>query len=458
MFRFVLLLWMPLFSISYDHDHPAEEFVCRVAVESNPDVQDECAKHFDLVRECVDEGYDLQKIDEVIQFREEVMCDFFENSGEFDRLVEEKSASFSYDALKDSVRIKQRLEQDIKIKIAELAEQETREEVEAITQEADRKTREVEEWLEENEQSYLRKLSNMMRELLGRDLLSTPAPFVQPTSTYLTDVRARTEFSLGFLYTSPTSAMSPSEKMVPIDRTFVCFLSVLPMAMSYFPNVPTVQSVKGDEMRLAVERHPHWFSVTTEKIDVLANTDFVLAIMFLPCEGGSWTYVSYHGVRFTTNDKGWLIMSYAYVNQNDPTIVDPFAAGEDGELNDQLVVFSAFGSKAKPKNCVNEVAGPGIYRVLEDGTCRGLPLFSLRAAEVEEDCTGMLWEGVQIKSLYMLVIEEFKFEECKSMGDPLAPATTRPDRSNIVHSYAAKEDYNKQSMERTKDDFMPDAA
>ena len=449
---------MPHFSVSHDHDHPTEEFVCRVAVESNPDIQTECAKHFDFVRECVDEGYDLQKIDEVVKFREAVMCDFFENSGEFDRLIEEKSASFSFDALKDSVRVKQRLEQDIKLKVAELAEQETRQEVEAMTKEADRKVQEVEEWLAENELSYLWELSNMMRELLGRDLVSTRDPLVQPTSTYLSDVRARTEFSRHYFFTSPYNTMSFSERMDLDDQTLACSLLFLPHPIIVSVDLwsaidpSTAQSIimNDDEARLAVKREPQVFSVQTDKIRPLANTEYVLAIMFLPCEGGwrSWNYISYIGVRFTYNDKGWLLMSYTHVDQNDPTFHDPLAVGEEGGLNDQIVVFSAFGSKAKPRNCVNEVAGPGIYRVLEDGTCKGLPLFSLRAADVEEECTGMLLEGVQISTLYMLVIEQSKYEECRSKGDPQGPSiTTRPDRSLIVDSYAAKEDYNKQTLD-----------
>ena len=63
-------------------------------------------------------------------------------------------------------------------------------------------------------------------------------------------------------------------------------------------------------------------------------------------------------------------------DQSVPVLTDPLAADS-----------SAMGSAARPRDCDNEVWGPGIDRMHNNGNCSVVPIFSKRAVKMDSDRT-----------------------------------------------------------------------
>ena len=110
------------------------------------------------------------------------------------------------------------------------------------------------------------------------------------------------------------------------------------------------------------------------------------------------------------------------------SLADPLEG--DGSPS-QIVIMSAFGSTARPKECTNIILGPGIYRRYVNGTCVGIPLFSKRAGKVESPCTDQMWEGLNASSISASLILETVYYACVGSHPPStlshpAPTVTHP--------------------------------
>ena len=145
------------------------------------------------------------------------------------------------------------------------------------------------------------------------------------------------------------------------------------------------------------------------------KSSFTLVVGSSVCRSGIWRWWTYREVQFYLDSSGWVLMTYSYfdADQSVPVLADPLAGDSS---KSRVVVVSAMGSAARPRDCANEVLGPGIYRMHNNGTCSGVPIFSKRAANIDSDCTDRLWAGMDVKNLAMVIAKEKWFSNCLKFG------------------------------------------
>ena len=459
----VLFQFLPLFNSKLrnhpTHGNPLKDYTCPVNVKSKPKNQAECNSLFsEVATVCLNKGYHLSVVQRSAHFRGQVICDYLGGS-KFEKIVENAKSEIVFDS--ESEDVKQRLDTDVKQEVEERAVRETKDEISRFTNETARRVEVFKHWLDDEETSYFVKLTNMIREILLKNpvLFSTQAP---PTTTYHrlpTNRRLRSDWvlffsdwtstpqlnSIGTEYYSPENVDEwrcvvahwyQSNRLLggvlDLQNTFE-LSSGAPFEMEY-----SFGLVLRDQFRMKVMNQKNDYETMVHRFGggrSLEGVPLVLTISMKGCHSNFWTWVTYWGVQFHLENneanKGWLFMSYTRWESHDPTMTDPLA-GDDPES--QVVLISALGSVAKPKDCTNEILGSGIYRMYKNGTCRGIPLFSRRAAEYERKCTDLMWGGLDLKILMATVVVEKSHLECLENPPFRVLRSSSPAPNSAYHS------------------------
>ena len=462
MLRLIVVIFVALVSLSRTSNQFDElrgyltNNSCNVTNAPHEERQKTCNALFSNFKsECLGREYSVRTLNEVPEFRRQITCSSI--TGTLLDEVMESSGSSKYSESKnilESVRVKEKLKSDMNVKLDELAELQTKELVEKIKLEAEEETAKVERFLAKTEQNYLREILNLIREGLGHDP-ATHRPTVSPKyTTYQPQLTAKTEGSNGqMLFTNWYTSSPPfGHDGQEIQHEWRCVLPKFWMyELNQLGNIRYREDLPGgwrDHIAL-VDRQPFILNTKSSKRNYenfehefgvrLSQTPLVLGISFLNCrspgeleppkEGGVWNWITYHGVYFLDNGSGWIKMVYQYSSSPDPDMVDPLAEDENEPENGEVYLVSAFGSKVKPHDCSNEILGPGIYRMFENRTCKGMPLFSKRAAKVDSRCTDLMLPGVQLEELWAVLSLESWYQEC--LMNPTSPyplpETPNPD-------------------------------
>ena len=458
MLRFVVVLvyLVPLYSTSNQLDKLRDDLnrnSCNVTDTPDQELQKTCNALFSNFEiECLGKEYSLKVLNEVTEFRRQVTCSSMTGTL-LDKVLESSVSSKYSDSgdILESARVKEKLESDMKVKLDELAEIQTKESVGKIEQEAEEEASKIEKFLEKMEQDYLREILNLIRNGLGQDP-ATQRPTASPKyTTYQPQLSAKTDRSNGMnlfknWYTSSPPLGHDGQE---IQNEWRCVLPKYWMYdLNHNGNVRYRHGSPGgfrDNLELA-DRQPFSLKTKSSKQDLedlehelgvrLSSTPLVLGISFLNCKNsveseppvrsGIWNWITYHGVYFLDNGNGWIKMKYQYSRSVDPDMVDPLAADENDPANGEVYLVSAFGSKVKPHDCSNEILGPGIYRMFENRTCKGMPLFSKRAAKVDSRCTDLMIPGVQLEQMWAVLSLESWYQECLMNSASPTPLTGRP--------------------------------
>ena len=421
---------------------------CNVKITPNTQLQEICGSAFSSLKsECFEGGYELRKLHKVQDFRRQIICNGINET--FANILKERTTSSEPGNIIESVRIKRRLENDMLVKLDELAAIKTQETLNQIRLEAEETTAKVEKHLAELEQNYLRELLNLIREGLRQDPVSHPPRESPEHTTYLPHQAANTEVSNGkILFTFWFSSSPPlGQDGEDVRAEWMC---TLPRNWMYEivknKNRPDLHDSSKSEPYQLAYRQGYILTTRTTRVDAvkmedhfgarLDSTSFVLAISFLHCQDtegveskgeDTWGWLTYKGVQFNYDERGWLRMEYTDVSKLDPDLEDPLAEDKNEPENGEVYLVSALRSEAKPHDCANEVLGPGIYRMFGNGTCKGIPLFSKRAAQVEGRCTDQMVPGLELEEVWVLLSLESWYQECMGvLSSTDIPIATEP--------------------------------
>ena len=446
MIRFAVLLWTLRLSLSLSPRFPylaafvdplLRKTTCPVAITPSlqyKEIQASCNGFFaNLTTDCVDKGHELLAINKLSRFRGQVICDFVSDP-EFPEQV--KDEKLDVDQYLETQKMKQKVDEDIKLKLEELAAVQVADEVDTILREAITKIDEIETWLKEMEQSYLRRLTNMIKEMSGKEaMFTTPTPD-PPTTTYRPLPSVKPDWSQlgGLLYTETfTSSPQLGDAGMQIYenehiKQWRCIAEFWVNNRLYdsIGNFRSKYDSYSREEKLSFSfgialRRPSEMSVLNKKEDYLAMErkfggliddpimTFVLTISYKPCDDPTWKWVTYSGVKFQSAENGWMTMSYKKFEPSDSTVVDPLSGDSS---NSQILIISAFGSTARPTDCANDILGSGFYRHYRNSTCKGLPLFSKRAGKIDSACTDLMWGGMNVRTMWVAIHLEKSYAQC----------------------------------------------
>ena len=429
MFRFAFLLFIlpsTLCKLLFATDpYDVADTTCSDFVLSNKETQDQCNEMLmKLGENCVKEGHTITKINKASHFRSQVVCDFLGGSG-IAQLSLNAQQPLDVPQYLETEKMKQKVDSDIKYKLNLLASVEIVDELESIARESNATISKTEEWLKKKEQSYLLKLAHMIKEMSGKEsMFTTPTPpttSYQPLPSVVLDVSHHRPIITGAQTHTPqfigTEVYGKKE-----ETQWRC-------AAQFWG------SYNARESFVLLQKKNYWMDLYSRKEDYEAiqiqfgdgrdssdsSVTFVLVVGFQLCYSYLWRWVVYSGIQFHHQENGWLTMSYKEVDRYDVTLVDPLAG--DGSES-QVVVISALGSSAKPTDCTNDILGPGIYRRYSNGTCKGIPMFSKRAANVESACTDQMWEGANLVNMWVSLLEESWYNKCLQTTYATTPHNT----------------------------------
>jgi hypothetical protein len=419
---------------------------CLAREDTNTDINTKCASLLEkLETNCV-----AKYIQKLAWVREQVMCNYISGPG----LVH--PVEYYRDELIKSARIQQRLDRDIEGKVTEEIQLLLKDELERIAVESERIIGKSEQLLEKLEKQYLVMLSNVIKEMLVKEPLSTASPTAPASTTYLPGLSDH--MKMGYYESHPTTlpshytfsktsattitpSKSPQQRVVMDSRDrymeWRCLMSLwrdarYPVTDHNNMNVNGITNefqgydqafglVKRQPLRMRVmwpDAEYDWGG-KEDRVEgwIASGTTLVLSISFKMCGintsymGGDYlSWAIYSGVKLSYDEAGWLIMNYTHFDSHQLSLTDPLA----GNNSDSKVVFiSGMGSEAKPKHCSNKILGPGLYRMFNNKTCQGIPMFSKRAASLDRKCTDLMWGGIEISFMWVTLYRQDWFEECR---------------------------------------------
>lgn len=132
--------------------------------------------------------------------------------------------------------------------------------------------------------------------------------------------------------------------------------------------------------------------------------ELVLSFILKDCFEPSWASLGYHGVTLWVDEAGWVEMKYSHaVSYGVSDFLGP------AEPRSRVVWLGALSSTMTEADCSNQVPGPGIYRVYEDGSCTGAPLFR---ETPHSWCDEGLWPGRTLDKFTVMVFRQELVERC----------------------------------------------